>query len=129
MAERRTIEVGALARVEGEGALHVTVEDGAVAELRLDIYEPPRRAAHACRTVAKEELRLQVGNFRQDLNTLAASKGTKAERKAGLAKAKELIVACEDLDYAMTKKDLGKAQALYGNVKSKLSDFQSYALA
>jgi coenzyme F420-reducing hydrogenase alpha subunit len=42
MAERRTIEVGALARVEGEGALHVAIEDGAVAELRLEIYEPPR---------------------------------------------------------------------------------------
>ncbi|MGH0030191.1 MAG: Ni/Fe hydrogenase subunit alpha [Myxococcota bacterium] len=42
MAERRTIEVGALARVEGEGALHVTVEDGEVRDLRLRIYEPPR---------------------------------------------------------------------------------------
>lgn len=42
MTERRIIEVGALARVEGEGALHVRVENGAVAELRLQIYEPPR---------------------------------------------------------------------------------------
>ena len=42
MAERRTIEVGALARVEGEGALHVTVEGGAVSDLRLEIFEPPR---------------------------------------------------------------------------------------
>ncbi len=42
MTERRTVEVGALARVEGEGALHLTVEDGAVTEVRLEIYEPPR---------------------------------------------------------------------------------------
>jgi len=42
VAERRTIEVGALARVEGEGALHVTVEGGAVSDLRLEIFEPPR---------------------------------------------------------------------------------------
>jgi coenzyme F420-reducing hydrogenase alpha subunit len=42
MAERRTIEVGALARVEGEGALHVSVEGDRVVELRLEIYEPPR---------------------------------------------------------------------------------------
>ncbi len=42
MAERRTIEVKALARVEGEGALHLTVEDGAVTDLRLQIFEPPR---------------------------------------------------------------------------------------
>ncbi len=42
MTERRTIEVAALARIEGEGALHLTVEDGALADLRLEIYEPPR---------------------------------------------------------------------------------------
>ncbi|MCK6557494.1 nickel-dependent hydrogenase large subunit, partial [Candidatus Binatia bacterium] len=42
MTERRRIEVGALARVEGEGALHLTVEDGRVTDLRLEIYEPPR---------------------------------------------------------------------------------------
>lgn len=38
----RTIDVGTLARVEGEGALHVTVRDGTVEDLQLQIYEPPR---------------------------------------------------------------------------------------
>ncbi len=42
MSERRTIQVGELARVEGEGALHLEVEDGQVTDLRLEIYEPPR---------------------------------------------------------------------------------------
>ena len=42
MAERRIIEVGALARVEGEGALHLTVEGDQILDLRLEIYEPPR---------------------------------------------------------------------------------------
>lgn len=42
MPERRVIEVNALARVEGEGALHLTVEAGRVTDLRLEIYEPPR---------------------------------------------------------------------------------------
>jgi coenzyme F420-reducing hydrogenase alpha subunit len=42
MSERRTIEVGALARVEGEGALHVRIDGGDVTALRLEIYEPPR---------------------------------------------------------------------------------------
>jgi coenzyme F420-reducing hydrogenase alpha subunit len=37
-----TIKVGALARVEGEGALHVRVRAGEVEEVRLEIYEPPR---------------------------------------------------------------------------------------
>jgi coenzyme F420-reducing hydrogenase alpha subunit len=38
----RTIRVGALARVEGEGALHLTMRNGRPDEVRLDIYEPPR---------------------------------------------------------------------------------------
>ncbi|WP_026405334.1 Ni/Fe hydrogenase subunit alpha [Actinomadura rifamycini] len=38
----RTLKVGALARVEGEGALYVRVRGRDVEEVRLDIYEPPR---------------------------------------------------------------------------------------
>jgi coenzyme F420-reducing hydrogenase alpha subunit len=38
----RSIEVGALARVEGEGALDVRVVDGRVVHADLRIYEPPR---------------------------------------------------------------------------------------
>ena len=36
------IQVPVLARVEGEGALDLRIEDGAIADLRLRIYEPPR---------------------------------------------------------------------------------------
>jgi sulfhydrogenase subunit alpha len=39
---RKTIKVGQLARVEGEGALKVTIRDGAVTEAELNIFEPPR---------------------------------------------------------------------------------------
>ena len=38
----RRISVGALARVEGEGAMRVRVQGGRVEEVALDIYEPPR---------------------------------------------------------------------------------------
>ena len=38
----RTMKVDALARVEGEGAMHVEIRDGAVADVQLRIYEPPR---------------------------------------------------------------------------------------
>ena len=38
----RTIRVAALARVEGEGALHLEMDGDRVREARLDIYEPPR---------------------------------------------------------------------------------------
>ncbi|MFC5748300.1 Ni/Fe hydrogenase subunit alpha [Actinomadura rugatobispora] len=38
----RSLTVGALARVEGEGAMYVRVRDARVEEVRLNIYEPPR---------------------------------------------------------------------------------------
>ena len=38
----RTIAIGTLARVEGEGALRVTVKDGTVKDVELRIFEPPR---------------------------------------------------------------------------------------
>jgi coenzyme F420-reducing hydrogenase alpha subunit len=39
---RRTIGVEGLARVEGEGSLRVEVRDGVVANVALEIFEPPR---------------------------------------------------------------------------------------
>jgi coenzyme F420-reducing hydrogenase alpha subunit len=38
----RTIKIDMMARVEGEGALHITVQDGRVQEVQLRIFEPPR---------------------------------------------------------------------------------------
>lgn len=38
----KIIKVEQLARVEGEGSLYVKVNDGAVADVKLRIYEPPR---------------------------------------------------------------------------------------
>ena len=40
--QSRTIRVKYLKRVEGEGALHIRLRDGELAELRLEIFEPPR---------------------------------------------------------------------------------------
>jgi coenzyme F420-reducing hydrogenase alpha subunit len=42
MSRRRTIKVDALARVEGEGAMYIRTRDGAVEDVELRIYEPPR---------------------------------------------------------------------------------------
>jgi len=39
---RRTIKVDYLARVEGEGALHVSIDGDRVEDVRLEIFEPPR---------------------------------------------------------------------------------------
>ncbi|MCY4635741.1 MAG: Ni/Fe hydrogenase subunit alpha [Acidobacteria bacterium] len=38
----RTIKVDYLARVEGEGSLHIKLKGGAVEDVRLEIFEPPR---------------------------------------------------------------------------------------
>jgi coenzyme F420-reducing hydrogenase alpha subunit len=38
----RSVEVPVIARVEGEGALHLKVQDDEILDLRLEIYEPPR---------------------------------------------------------------------------------------
>lgn len=42
MNETRTIRIDALARVEGEGALHIRLQDGKVVGVELKIFEPPR---------------------------------------------------------------------------------------
>jgi sulfhydrogenase subunit alpha len=39
---RKNIEVPALARVEGEGGLYIRMKDGEIAQVELNIYEPPR---------------------------------------------------------------------------------------
>jgi coenzyme F420-reducing hydrogenase alpha subunit len=42
MTKTRSLAIDLLARVEGEGALRVTIERGQIVELRLKIFEPPR---------------------------------------------------------------------------------------
>ena len=41
-ARTQTVQVGMLARVEGEGGLHVEIADGRVTDVELRIFEPPR---------------------------------------------------------------------------------------
>ena len=41
-SKTRTISIGHLPRVEGEGSLHITVEGGKILDLRFEIFEPPR---------------------------------------------------------------------------------------
>ncbi|MGZ4723342.1 MAG: Ni/Fe hydrogenase subunit alpha, partial [Ilumatobacteraceae bacterium] len=38
----RTFTVAALARVEGEGAMHIVIRGGQLQQVQLRIYEPPR---------------------------------------------------------------------------------------
>ena len=41
-AMKKNIEVPALARVEGEGGLYIRLKNGEIAQVELNIYEPPR---------------------------------------------------------------------------------------
>ena len=74
----RTIEVDALARVEGEGAMHVQIRDGAVADVQLKIYEPPRFFEAFLRGRA---LHRAAGHHRPDLRDLPG--GVPDERVPG----------------------------------------------
>ena len=38
----RSVDVPVVARVEGEGALHLRIEDDELTLVELEIYEPPR---------------------------------------------------------------------------------------
>ena len=48
---RKTIKVDYLARVEGEGGLKVTIEEGVVKNAQLNIFEPPRFFELSCADV------------------------------------------------------------------------------
>lgn len=56
MTETRQIRVQALARVEGEGGLEIELENGAVRDVRLRIFEPPRFFEAFLRGRALEEV-------------------------------------------------------------------------
>ena len=40
--QTRAIDVHGIARVEGEGSLHVRIAGGALESVELEIFEPPR---------------------------------------------------------------------------------------
>lgn len=42
MSEDRLLRIPVMARVEGKGALEVTLREGRIGEVRLSIFEPPR---------------------------------------------------------------------------------------
>ena len=56
MSNTRTIRVEAISRVEGEGALHIRLQDGRVVDVQLNIYEPPRLFEALLRGRALEEV-------------------------------------------------------------------------
>lgn len=66
-------------------------------------------------------MRLQVGNMRMDVATLASAKGNKADKKAALALGKTFFDKANDFDFAMRQKDQSKADAAFAEVQSSLS--------
>jgi photosystem II oxygen-evolving enhancer protein 3 len=72
-------------------------------------------------TSAREELRGQVGNLRQDINTSAATLD-KASKKKALELGKKFYAKVDDLDFAIRKKSPEKASAAYAEAKSALKE-------
>eukprot|EP01023_Acetabularia_acetabulum_P067127 TRINITY_DN918_c4_g1_i5.p1 TRINITY_DN918_c4_g1~~TRINITY_DN918_c4_g1_i5.p1 ORF type:complete len:211 (+),score=44.16 TRINITY_DN918_c4_g1_i5:526-1158(+) len=71
-------------------------------------------------TEARNALRRQVGTLRFDLNTLSASKDTKEARQAAASASKDFIKQVEDLDFAISVKNLDKANDAYTKVIKSL---------
>lgn len=75
-----------------------------------------------CRTAGRNELRLQTGYLRYDLDVLAqAAKSRKDAKVAGDA----LVASLERLDYAITKKDKPGALAAHNSMLESLASAMS----
>lgn len=92
-------------------------------EKRLDSDVLPK-IEKAYWTLAREELRLQVGTLRFDLNTLASIKA-KEDKKKALALRKDFLAAVEDLDLSLRAKNkeaaLGKLQVAQAKLDTVLA--------
>mmetsp|Transcript_14725 Transcript_14725/g.44492 ORF Transcript_14725/g.44492 Transcript_14725/m.44492 type:complete len:214 (+) Transcript_14725:105-746(+) len=75
-------------------------------------------------TLAREELRLQTGNLRQDVNTIANT-FDKTKKKAALGARDAFNKSVDKLDFAFRSKSAEKADAAYAEVKSNLQGLLS----
>jgi len=78
--------------------------------------------ACARRTLAREELRLQLGTLRFDLNALISVLNSRDAKKKALGLKKSFLEAADELDFAIRKKDLTKAQAGLNATQSSLDE-------
>eukprot|EP00210_Caulerpa_lentillifera_P002295 g2205.t1 len=76
--------------------------EAAIARLKKDL---PPKIEKAYWTQGREELRLELGTLRFDLNTIASSKADRAAKKAARAANENFFVTVEVLDGAMRAKD------------------------
>lgn len=87
-----------------KGDLEVTKKRASAAIARLKKELPPK-IEKSYWTQGREELRLELGTLRFDLNTIAASQGDKSAKKAARAANNDFFVAVEVLDGAMRAKN------------------------
>jgi photosystem II oxygen-evolving enhancer protein 3 len=78
-------------------------------------------------TLAREELRGQVGTLRFDLGTLVDSKG-KPDKKKGNALKKAFLLKAEQLDYALREKNQDNALSALSATKSGLDEVVGFLL-
>ncbi|KAK9863420.1 hypothetical protein WJX84_004172 [Apatococcus fuscideae] len=85
------------------GSLDDTKKRVKISEGRIDsVLEPYIKKAYW--TAAREELRLQLGTLRFDLNTLGATKPNKTDKKKAILLKQDFIKKAEELDFALRQK-------------------------
>lgn len=125
-----------------DGDLPINVRDG-ISQYRKDLVATKARFTESAKRIrtdvrnyidkrywtdAVNELHNQLGNIRADMRTITASMPNKSDRKEGASKARNLIVAMEDLDYALQRQDTGKTATLYAKVNDELTSFTKFAM-
>lgn len=61
------------------------------------------------------------------MKNIVSASSDRTKRKEGLQIARDLVIACEQLDYQMTKKSQESAKEAYNKVLDKLNAFDTYA--
>eukprot|EP00210_Caulerpa_lentillifera_P000533 g515.t1 len=89
----------------------------AIARLKTEL---PSKIEKSYWTQGREELRLELGTLRFDLNTIASSLGDKTAKKSARAANDNFFVTVEVLDGAMRSKDQAAAEKALGKTIAAL---------
>lgn len=109
------------------GSLEDTKKRVKISEGRIDtVLEPYIRKAYW--TAAREELRLQLGTLRFDLNTLGATKPGKSDKKKAILLKQDFIKKAEELDFSLRQKIPEECTANLKTTKESLDKAIAFVL-
>lgn len=109
------------------GSLDDTKKRVKISEGRIDsVLEPYIKKAYW--TAAREELRLQLGTLRFDLNTLGATKPNKTDKKKAILLKQDFIKKAEELDFALRQKSAEASNPALKSTKESLDKAIAFVL-